>query len=332
MMEEENMKVLHLVLYSTTDPEYAAMYHHTRYWYQQFADVGVDTFYYTYDEKVSEITVDAATRIIRLPGKESPHGILQKTIDVLQYFASSGYEFVIRSNVSTVINLPKLLSTLSDKHNPEVNLYAGTHLMVAENVESKKDPAVQKMGPLTFVQGTCIVLSAASLKLLLNNNGLLVEDLVADVSLGLFFKRQGINPVLIGKQFLKIKSSYNVDSVTAFRNHQHDRKEDTKNVRWIVKSLWQRYIDMKNPLLVHRVFYYNIDVTQKIQEFCAQDPKRRWVTDQDNAKLDKLFGDPCQDVCKTLHIEYAQQDLPAFTQCATLAFEISPNNKKLMVR
>lgn len=315
------MRILHLVLFSETDPEYKCMYYHTRNWYAQCKDV--ETYYYTFDENATEITIDADTNIMRVPGKNSfMPGILQKTIQAFAYGLNhKDFDYCVRSNVSTVVNFPNLFHHL--KATPF--LYGGTHVMT-QTIETKSDAIPH--GPVQFAQGTCIVLSHDSLRLIVQQRDSLCQEVADDVSIALFLKQQHIIPQTIGTQYIGFQSSYNIDGVTAFRNHSSNRKDDSTNVRSIVNVLWQRYVSMTKHRVVKRVFYYNCDVTDKIIDMCTQN--QVWCTKQDNATLDTLFHDPCPGVAKTLHIEFQNSKLPAFTQCASLSFSLHQNNLVVM--
>jgi hypothetical protein len=79
-------------------------------------------YFITYDN-VPEITLDGDT--LRIPGVESYEGILAKTLTAFDYFLSrDSYDFVVRTNISSIWDYPKLLEKLSTL--PRSGYYGGS--------------------------------------------------------------------------------------------------------------------------------------------------------------------------------------------------------------
>jgi beta-1,4-mannosyl-glycoprotein beta-1,4-N-acetylglucosaminyltransferase len=105
--------ILNLILYSEHRDCYRIMKHLlTRY----MKDRGIDYYFYVFrEDQTDEFVLDDHTLYIR--GKETyTPGILDKTIKALEYVSKKRFKYVIRSNVTTLVdfdNLNKLLESQS---------------------------------------------------------------------------------------------------------------------------------------------------------------------------------------------------------------------------
>jgi len=328
-------KILHLVLYSTTHPEYKAMYYMTREWYKLFAPFGITTCYYMYDANVSQAIWDEKEMILRLPGKESlVPGILQKTLAAFDFFKKHSFDILVRSNVSTVVNLLHVVNYLRSHpltQEPK-RAFFGTHIMTTDDTSILAEDDLKSHFPLRYAQGTCFALSKKLVNLILKKREKLIKA-KDTISIALFLKSAfNVTPMALGSQFVNIKYSYNINQITAFRNHRinTNRKDDVSDIRQIVHVLKQRFFYLDKPRALRNVYYYNVDVTEKVKQLClassTKDEKQRlafWKPNgQNNSELDELFGDPCPNVPKTLGLHFVDTYVAPFTQCAEFTFFI----------
>lgn len=322
-MADGNKKILHLVLYNPA-PQYHAMYEITRSWYREWRRHKVQTFYYFYDPYVPSPTIDEEAMTLRLPGNETYYpGILMKTLEAFEYFSKDGFDFIVRSNISSPINFAVLIPMLQ----PKSMLYGGPHLINPYLVDTQKaNPLVCAIGPMRFVQGTCIVFSPDCIRFLLNHRSELEVSVEDDLSFGLLFARHKIKPVQMGGQFAFFNSMHNLDIAVTFRNHDvgSDRKNDIQAIEHQVQILFQRYIFLRTKQLVSRVTYGTKDVTELVHKCCIE--KKIWTTNQGNAELDTLFGDPQPGVAKNLSVSFKFGDRD-FKQRCQLTFETTDNNQ-----
>lgn len=133
--------------------------------------------------------------MIYLKGDERFLGITKKTIDALKCLFSMkkdiDYDYVIRTNVSTLINLDNLklfLCTL-----PKNGIYTGGTLENLQWLDYKAGINEQsvvelKLQGLHYIQGTSIVFSKDVVKYILDNEHLVNHDIVDDVTFGLFVR------------------------------------------------------------------------------------------------------------------------------------------------
>lgn len=306
-------KILHLVLYNPS-PTYTTMYEITREWYATWAEKGIDTYYYYYSPDVNVPTVDVENMTLRLPGTESYYpGILMKTLDAFEFFSREGYEFIVRSNISSPVNFKNLQFV------EQAMLYGGPHLINPYLVDTQKqNPLVLEIGAMRFVHGTCIVFGPDTIRLLLANRHKLCQTVEDDLSFGLFFARRNIAPHQIGGQYALFSEWTNIDSATTFRNHNvgSDRSSDIRAMIRQVTAYQQRDTIATECPRVLRVWYHNKNVTKEVLARVIFEP---WTTNQSNSELDKLFGDPAPGVKKRLTIDFL--NMPSLTQCATLTFQ-----------
>lgn len=323
-------KILHLVLFSNS-PCYNAMKDATQKLYELYVD-RVDTWYYHRDPSVSVPTLDAALKVLRLPGEETYFpGILDKTIDAFEFmFDPNVYDCIVRSNVSTVVNFAHLLQHISAGA-----MYGGTHIMCSDEI-SGSEPIENTDKPLQFAQGTCIILGPSIVDAIVKNRSLLNRTIEDDASIALLLKRTlKIRPSTFGTQYKFFSTLYNISDVSAFRNHHFhsNREEDTLNVRRATKTL-QDFASLPKGRLVWKVWYHTLDVLEKIKQLCDHN-NGTWASNGNNMDLDRVFGDPAPGVLKHLYILCNHALL---TQTATMLFMTSSSHeeshqpRKLFVR
>ena len=108
-------------------------------------------------------------------------GVLDKTIKTIRLLTTNlTYDYLVRSNISTVIDLTKLTNLLANIKN--TNIYATGWTLVG----------CKKCGPknflLSYASGTSIILDKVSAKYLLDNADKLRYDIIDDMSIGLLMK------------------------------------------------------------------------------------------------------------------------------------------------
>ena len=138
----------------------------------------VECYFIEYSPMVFVPTLTKDTLYLR--GTESYYNITRKTILALEYFLyRSHYDFVIRTNLSSVWIFPKMITFL---HTLPRTLHYGGVVLTHERVP--------------FVSGTCITMSYDVAKTLLQYKGIAyANNLVDDVDIGVALYHAGIYPV-----------------------------------------------------------------------------------------------------------------------------------------
>lgn len=232
----KEIKVLNLVLYSKGN-SYDKMYEITRKYYSKFYPQ-VKTIYYLFDESVTNPVL--RNDILFIPGKESYlPGILDKTIKAIDITKNMDYDYLLRSNISTVVNIKNLLKYLN--RHPDVD-YGGSWML--EHIKKGfRDPLNgindDRYDGLKFISGTGIIMSKKAVKILLENKDKIDYSIVDDVSIGNFFqKNTNIKPNTFNstlsyyKDLTKELNSIDLN-IIFHRNRTSNRENDVKNMEVI---------------------------------------------------------------------------------------------------
>jgi len=250
------MQFLLLVLFSQ-DEHYDSMYELMSSYYNKFKNV--KTIYYTYSNTIEDDFV-LKNNILYIQGTESYiPGILDKTIKAFKYFEyemkskNVNYDYIIRSNISTIIRFDKLESALLS-----CPVEYGGGLMYKLGWLSEHEGIIDErfMGTY-FCSGTCILFSKPTfLKMMLNIHHIRM-DIIDDVSIGILFnenaglllKNPSIKSLnLTGEEFLHVPNMMdNIDELNTFlinnknaifyRNKNDDRFTDVTQMKYIISFL-----------------------------------------------------------------------------------------------
>lgn len=178
-----NFRILHLVLFNH-DPIYDTMYKITTKYYKKLNNV--DTYYYTFSNSILD-DYELKDDILYIKGIESYiPGILDKTIKTIKYFITDlekdKYDYVVRSNISTIIDFKKLFLELA-----KVKIdYGGCLIGLKRKLfQPASNPLFIRHMP--FVSGMTIIFSKNTILDLYNHSELLKYYYIDDVAIGLYF-------------------------------------------------------------------------------------------------------------------------------------------------
>lgn len=219
-------KVLILVLYSQ-QPVYQAMktYLCQYYFNHPLVIQGlVNVKFYSFGS-ISNSFVETSEEIIFQGDESFIPGILDKTIKAFKHFYSKDYDFILRSNISTVVDISTLFHELNQNNSFD---YGGSHIHTIKELSSKVGITDNSLIGKTFVSGTAILFSRKAMEKLLStldNFEKFGFNIIDDVALGLWMYELGFCPV-------QFKSLVNVDSISEnvlfYRNKRivHNRAND----------------------------------------------------------------------------------------------------------
>jgi hypothetical protein len=242
--------ILNLVLYSTDNGgSYDKMKELTQSYYKKFPRV--KTVYYRFEKNI-QTPYALKDNTLLIKGEETYiPGILQKTVNALEYFKPTlnEYDYVIRSNISTIIQFDKLSDEL--QINP---VQYGCGLCWGIEHVGKKE----HLGNI-YSSGTSIILSSETVVRILENKEFIDETVIDDVSIGKLiakklpdvemknvfknvpnngfafvpnFNKETENTL---NQFMDEKS----DQIVFYRNHNGDRELDVSQMTQIIDYLLQ---------------------------------------------------------------------------------------------
>lgn len=145
----------------------------------------ISTYFITYGS-VSEPTLDGD--ILVIPGTESYYEITKKTIDSIEYFlAQESYDFVIRTNISSIWNFQRTLDFLGTL--PRTGVYCGTPIHDFWNVPHIAAETVI----VNWVSGSGIVFTPdVCQKLIEHRNSAIDFRVVDDVDFGYALQCVGV--------------------------------------------------------------------------------------------------------------------------------------------
>lgn len=216
--------------------------------YKTFSDY-VETFFIEYVEELDQDYIISGD-IIKIRGSESMvPGLLQKTIDsllILKFF-DKGYDYLVRSNVSTVLNFDVIKTLLIGNRNVE---YFGGQVFILNWLDIPFGIIDKKYFGTKFAQGTLIGISKKLTNKIIENRQELHYNIIDDVAIGLFVLEHtpGIECQSFADNMLIAASNkiYDIDVITsynaknlpvAWRNKSEDRNIDLMNMRTITHAL-----------------------------------------------------------------------------------------------
>ena len=223
--------IMHLVLFSHSD-EYDEMYNITKQYYQQFHNV--TTIYYTFSD--SNRDAYQMNGILYLPGKETYiPGILDKTIKAFEFVKDKPFDYLIRSNISTIINFNNLSSIVTQY---PITFGGG---IVYKHTWGGKD---HKRYHTNFPSGTTIILSKPMLMGLLDKKDKINYNIIDDLEIGYVIEKEfpSLPFYSLENYFVYVDEKTNIEelnyaNIIFYRNKSDQRKHDIQNMKKIVYRL-----------------------------------------------------------------------------------------------
>ena len=179
------MKVLILFIYSENNI-YNQMMNLQRKYIHKFNEV--DSYFIQMREN-QLYEIETENDIMFVKGEENYLNILYKTVKSIEYlFEKKNYDFLIRTNISTVINIPKLLIYLN-YINPKDHIYTGgCSFGNLQWIDNRGGITDNSLWGTKFISGTSITFSAETIKHILNNKNNLRYDIIDDVAFGIYIQ------------------------------------------------------------------------------------------------------------------------------------------------
>lgn len=238
------MKLLILSIYSRNSC-YDKMLEVQRKYIHNYKDV--DSYFIQSSNKYNE-EIYVKNDMIYIRGVEDYSTILDKSLKAMKFLKEKNnkdYDFIIRTNISTIFNIPKLINLLNEYRNIE-HLYGGDIIGIIRNNRH-----------IRLALGTCIILSKKISDIMIEKIDLFNHTIEDDVSFGLFVEEHipdAFNHDLkMGKYVLysnSLENGYNTklddfinfiknneDKYIYYRNSLSDRFEDVKIMDYICNNL-----------------------------------------------------------------------------------------------
>ena len=176
--------------------------------------------------------------IIYINGNESLiPGILYKTIKALQILTlNHKYDYVIRGNISTIINLNKLAKIL--QVNDKTNIYGSGFMHELGNIDPMYGITDFTYFGIKYASGTNIILDKISLSYLLNNENNLDYNIIDDVAIGALMRDNKTVSYINYPHFNY--NSNNYKHVIFSRNKRNDRMDDVIEMKKFIDYLIEK--------------------------------------------------------------------------------------------
>ncbi len=234
------MKLLILIIYSDGD-EYRDMLQIQRSYLHNYQDVY--SYFVTFrQDQIDPLVVEKD--MIYIKGEEGYLNITQKTVEALDYLMNSipDIDFVIRSNISTIINIPKLIDYCQEL--PKTNVYTSGQMFTLSWLDPKFGIHDSSLWGTKYASGTSIILSSDIAKHMLQNKQNIRHDVVDDVSIGRYIQEYVPSsyfskyPSFAENVDVTQKSTGSITNIIFFRNKQNDRNLDVEKMQAICNILY----------------------------------------------------------------------------------------------
>jgi hypothetical protein len=241
---ERKFNILNLILFSNENCEdreyYLKMIQLQKKYMKSYSGHNITFYFYCYKEDLREEYV-IEDDVIYIKGTETYiPGILEKTMKAFEVTKNIEYDFLLRSNISTVIDYSKLNEILYKI--PHDVIYAGGSCLLHNWIDDKC--GIHKIYNIPFILGTSIILRREGVCKLIENKNLLSEKIIDDFAIGLFFNHFGDKPYGFDKYYRYNLSCISND-VIFYRNRQsyekdYKRDNDIINMQNIIKQIMER--------------------------------------------------------------------------------------------
>lgn len=201
----------------------------------------LDVFFISYRENKTNM-IEKENDMIYIKSddmyKENLLGITNKTIKSIEFLIdelNKEYDFVIRTNISTIINYLNLYIVLNEI--PKNNIYTGGKLECLRWLDppagiNEETNNKYNMNGLYYMQGIGIIWSFDVVKKIIENKNKINYNIVDDVTFGLFIRDnlQEIYNNIPYQYYAKVSNSYETDSTFIRLKTIHNRMNDVINM------------------------------------------------------------------------------------------------------
>lgn len=201
-------KILNLVLYSENEQYYIDMRKIQEEYFKKYLPSNVTLLFYTYTEGKTEI-ID---NILYINGSGT---ILEKTLKAFEYTKNFDYDFVVRSNVSTILNFYNLDLFIRKFDYSGPWIFSHAYNSTCSNL---------------FVSGTCIILSKRFINFLLNSEINSEND--DDVEIGRIFLLSKMNIYIPNKKY--ISENVSEKGHVGYRFKSENRFDDCRRMQLLI--------------------------------------------------------------------------------------------------
>lgn len=239
------VKILNLVIYDETN---------TSNCYNEMLQIqrtnvfpNVSTFFVQYRSQEDELVEDGDFIYVR--GEETHLAILRKTCLALKYLlANNTYDYVLRSNISTITNFQELTKHLQDA--PRNNLYTGGNIYNLQWLDPPCGIHDNSIFGLNYAQGTGIIMSVDVVSKFTDDSSTLLHNVIDDVSISQWLHTHF--PICTEKihaykaSYVELRGTFLPENILSYcfvrSRHNHDRNIDVENMKKVVAMIMGRQL------------------------------------------------------------------------------------------
>lgn len=243
------MKILNLILYNP-NPHYNNMMRLTRYYLNKLK---IEHYFYCYREDINEEYIFVGD-MLYIKGKETYlPGILDKTIKAIEICQNKEYDYLVRTNISTVVDFIELSKI--------ENIDYGGNIFTLMWLEPPCGIVDHTHYGAVYIHGICIILSRAAVNTLLKSE----------------IDRTIIDDVAIGKALCKVYKPFQIKTQSAdryirgtliYRNKHANREADVIKMGKIMKDILVYYFEKKvnkNIKHTHKIYKHKMNTMRKLR-------------------------------------------------------------------
>jgi hypothetical protein len=233
------MKILILAIFSDGE-DYSEMLKIQRSYLHNFDNV---YSYFTMLRENQKNPIEIESDFVYVKGEEAYLNITYKTIEALEYLLNNKqFDYVVRTNMSTIINVPELYKYCSTL--PKEKVYTSGNMEKLQWIDEMSGIKDESLWGTVFAHGTSIIMSTDVIKNMIKNKSKIRYDVVDDVAFGIYMTTFLPSAYYehLPKWFFVSNEIHkdNVDTETIFfRNKSSsDRKQDIRNMEIICNVLY----------------------------------------------------------------------------------------------
>ena len=225
--DKTRLKFLNLILYSETDINYIKM---KKYLSEYLKTLNIQYYFYCYNPKLKK-EYEIIDDVIYLKGIESMHpGCLYKTLKVFTIFENNDYDFIIRSNISTIVNFDILEKQIFENY----IIYGCSKILNLNWIDKEGGIVDKKYHGTLYPTGVCIILCKNLVKLIVKNQELIKSyNVIDDLSIGIFLKNYELKIVKVATN-----AENSIQNTCVYRNKREgNRKLDVQIMKNILHEI-----------------------------------------------------------------------------------------------
>jgi hypothetical protein len=206
----------------------------------------VHSYFVTYRSN-QNADIEVEKDILYVKGEETYLGITRKTVDGMEYLLNhlQNIDYVVRSNISTVINIPELLTYCQSL--PKKNVYTSGIMNELQWFDPVGGIVDKSLWGTKYASGTSIILSKDVAESIVQRKREIRHDVVDDVSIGVFMTKSfpnnyGTAPVapLVIVPFDLDTSTLNKNAAFYRTRTGKCRKRDIKNMQTVCDLIYDK--------------------------------------------------------------------------------------------